>query len=77
MAENSDLKVVAFNCSLKSAEAKEMSSTEKLLNQLLEEFAKHGAAGTIVRAVDHDIKPGVTSNEGDGDAWPALRERII
>ena len=77
MAENSDLKVIAFNCSLKSAKAKETSSTEKLLNQLLEESAKHGAAGTIVRAVDHDIKPGVTSDEGDGDAWPALRQQIM
>ena len=72
-----DLKVIAFNCSLKSAKAKETSSTEKLVNQLLEEFKKHGAAGTIVRAVDHDIKPGVTSDEGDGDAWPALRQQII
>ena len=72
-----DLKVIAFNCSLKSAKAKETSSTEKLVNQLLEEFKKHGAAGTIVRAVDHDIKPGVTSDEGDGDAWPALRQQLI
>ena len=71
MAENSDLKVIAFNCSLKSAdEAKETSSTEKLVNQLLE-FKKHDATGTIVRAVDHDIKPGVTSDEGDADEWPA------
>jgi multimeric flavodoxin WrbA len=78
MPKNSDLKVIAFNCSLKSAdEAKETSSTEKLVNQLLEEFKKHGAAGTIVRAVDHDIKPGVTSDEGDGDAWPALRQQLI
>jgi multimeric flavodoxin WrbA len=77
MPETPDLKVIAFNCSLKSANAKETSSTEKLLNQLLDEFAKHGAAGTIVRAVDHDIKPGVTSDEGDGDAWPALRQQII
>ena len=78
MAENSDLKVIAFNCSLKSAdEAKETSSTEKLVIQLLDELNKHGAAGTIVRAVDHDIKPGVTSDEGDGDAWPALRQQLI
>src|SRR6476659_7423698 len=78
MPENSDLKIIAFNCSLKSArDAKETSSTEKLLDQLLDEFKKHGGAGTIVRAVDHDIKPGVTSDEGDGDAWPALRQQII
>lgn len=80
MAENSDLKVIAFNCSLKSAdEAKETSSTEKLVNQLLEEFKKHDATGTIVRAVDHDIKPGVTSDEGDGDEWPAssMKRKIV
>ncbi len=78
MPENSDLKVIAFNCSLKSAnEVKETSSTEQLVNQLLDEFKKHGAAGTIVRAVDYDIKPGVTSDEGDGDAWPALRQQVI
>ena len=27
--------------------------------------------------MDHDIRPGVSSNEGDGDAWPAVRERIL
>ena len=32
--------------------------------------------GTI-RLADHDIKPGVTSDEGEGDAWPALREQIL
>ena len=25
---------------------------------------------------DHDIKPGVTSDEGEGDAWPDIRRRI-
>jgi hypothetical protein len=38
---------------------------------------EQGAAGGIVRAVDHDIKPGVSSDEGAGDAWPSLRRRVI
>jgi multimeric flavodoxin WrbA len=71
------LKVLAFNCSLRSAKSKEKSSTESLLRQLMDELEKHGAKGAIVRAVDHNIKPGVTSNEGRGDAWPALRRRVI
>jgi multimeric flavodoxin WrbA len=62
---------------VRSKAPKERSSTEKLVNQLLEEFKKHRAAGTIVRAVDHDIKPGVTSDKGNGDAWPALRQQLI
>ena len=44
---------------------------------MLDALAEHGVTGEIVRALDHDIKPGVTSDEGAGDAWPALRERVL
>jgi multimeric flavodoxin WrbA len=71
------LKVLAFNCSLKSARGRETSSTDVLLKQLLNALAKHGAKGEIVRAVDYDIKPGVKSDEGQDDAWPTLRKRVI
>lgn len=71
------LKALAFNCSLKSAHGSEASSTDMLLNQMLLAFAEHGVEGDVVRAADHDIKPGVTSDEGPGDAWPALRRRVI
>jgi multimeric flavodoxin WrbA len=71
------LKVLAFNCSLKSAAGDESSSTDVLLKQLLAALAHHGATGDIVRAVDHNIKPGVRSREGDDDAWRALRDRIV
>ena len=30
-----------------------------------------------IRIADHDIKPGVSSDEGDGDAWPDIRKRIL
>jgi multimeric flavodoxin WrbA len=69
--------VLAFNCSLKSAHGKEESSTDTLLKQLLEALEECGASGDVIRAVDHNIKPGVTSDEGDGDAWPALRQRVM
>jgi multimeric flavodoxin WrbA len=71
------LKVLAFNCSLKGASTKERSSTQALLEDLLDALSEHGAKGAIVRAVDHTIKPGVTSDEGEGDDWPALRQRIM
>lgn len=74
---DSPLKILAFNCSLKSAADKDSSSTEVLLTQLLDAFAEHGAKGEIVRAVDHNIKPGVSSDQGDGDAWPKLRQRVV
>src|ERR1043165_1802830 len=71
------LKVLAFNCTLKSAHGDEQSSTEVLLGQLMDELKRHGAAGDVVRAVDHNIKPGVKSDEGEGDDWPALRRRVV
>jgi multimeric flavodoxin WrbA len=71
------LKVLAFNCSLKSAKGKEKSSTDALLTHLMDELEKHGAKGAVIRAVDHNIKPGVKSDEGEGDDWPALRQRVV
>src|SRR5262245_34472613 len=71
------LQALAFNCSTKSARSKDKSSTDVLLGQLLDALAEHGVDGEIIRAVDHNIKPGVSSNEGRGDDWPALRRRII
>jgi multimeric flavodoxin WrbA len=69
------LKVLALNCTLKpSATA---SSTEKLLGELLAAFREYDAEGEIVRVVDLNIKPGVSSDEGDGDEWPQLRKRVL
>jgi multimeric flavodoxin WrbA len=69
------LKAVAFNCTLKQGDAP--SSTELLLTQIMDALAPYGVEGKIVRVVDHDIKPGVSSDEGPGDAWPALRKRVL
>jgi multimeric flavodoxin WrbA len=69
------LKVLAFNCTLKPG--RKPSSTDKLLRQVMKAFAEHGAKGEIVRAADHDIKPGVESDEGRGDAWPKLRAKVV
>lgn len=71
------LKVVALNCTLKSSATKDSSSTEKLLGQILAAFAEHDVTGEIIRVADHAIKPGVTSDEGAGDAWPAIRQKIL
>jgi multimeric flavodoxin WrbA len=69
------LDVLALNCTLKPSPAP--SSTEKLLSELLEALRQYDANGEIVRVADLDIKPGVSSDEGPGDDWPALRTRIL
>ena len=68
------LTALALNCTLKPTGE---SSTDKLLGEILAEFATHGVHGETVRVAELDIKPGVTSDEGDGDQWPALREKIL
>jgi multimeric flavodoxin WrbA len=73
----SELNVLAFNRTLKSAVGREKSSTEVLLKQFMDALAEHGADGEVIRAVDYNIKPGVSSDEGEDDDWPALRKRVI
>jgi multimeric flavodoxin WrbA len=68
---------IALNCSLKSSEGKE-SSTDKMIGLVGAELARRGVTLTeTIRVADHDVKPGVTSDEGEGDAWPELRRRIL
>lgn len=69
------LTAIALNCTLKTSG--ETSSTDKLLREVISELEKLDVSGEIVRIVDHDIKPGVTSDEGSGDDWPALRKKIL
>lgn len=73
----SGLRAFALNCSLKSSTGSDKSSTDRLIADLFRALAKDGVAGTVERAADHDIKPGVKSDEGQGDEWPAIREKIL
>jgi multimeric flavodoxin WrbA len=69
------LKALAFNCTLKVSPIP--SSTEKLLREMLDALGEHDVEGEIVRAVNFNIKPGVKSDEGEGDDWPGLRKQVI
>lgn len=69
------LSVLAINCTLKSSPSP--SSCGLLLQQVLEEFDSHGVKGEVIRAADFNIKPGVTSDEGEGDDWPAIRQKVL
>jgi multimeric flavodoxin WrbA len=69
------LSALALVCSLKASPAP--SSSDLMARQLLEELGKHGVTGDVVRVVDHDVEPGVEVDLGEGDAWPAIRERMM
>lgn len=71
------LKVLALNGTLKSSKSDEKSSTGALLDLIAAEFRKYDAETETVWLADHDVKPGVSSDEGDGDEWPAMRTKIL
>jgi multimeric flavodoxin WrbA len=68
------LRVLALTCTLKPSPAK--SSSDLIAHQLLDLFAEQGATGELVRVVDHDVRPGVEADMGDGDEWPGIRAKI-
>lgn len=69
------LTALALNCTLKP---KGESSTDAMIAVLADAFKAHDVTITeTIRVAAHDVKPGVTSDEGDGDAWPAIREKIL
>lgn len=64
-----------INCSLKPAG--EGSSTDRLLQQVAQALGQHQVTTETVRALDFDIRPGTSSDEGGGDEWPRLRSRVL
>src|SRR4051794_3045548 len=70
------LSALALVCSLKASPAP--SSSDLMARQILAELGKYGVTtADVVRVVDHDVKPGVEIDMGDGDAWPAIREQMM
>ena len=69
------LSVLALNCTLSRSPAE--SSTQLMVDQVLAALKEHDTVGEAVRVVEHDIAPGVEKDMGPGDAWPALRARVL
>ena len=69
------LQAVVLCCSLKPSPAP--SSSELLGREVLAALADHDVTGEVIRVADENIKFGVSTDEGDGDGWPAVRARIL
>jgi multimeric flavodoxin WrbA len=65
----------ALNCTLKPSP--EPSSTDVLLDQIATELQRHDISLERARVADHVVAPGVTADEGGGDGWPSLRQKIL
>jgi multimeric flavodoxin WrbA len=69
------LQALVLCCSLKPSPAP--SSSELLGREVLAALADHDVEGQLIRVVDHDVRFGVSTDEGDGDEWPAIREKLL
>ncbi|MGC5285070.1 flavodoxin family protein [Micromonospora sp. DT231] len=69
------IRALVLNCTLKPSPAP--SSSEQLGREVLAELAAQGVEGELVRVVDHDVRFGVSTDEGDGDGWPTIRAKLL
>lgn len=69
------LKAQPLNCTLKRDGD---SSTDAMLDLMAKDFERCGVAvAETIRIAAHNVLPGVTSDEGEGDDWPAIRKKIL
>lgn len=48
-----------------------------MAEQVLAKLTEANVTGSVVRVVDHDVKPGVAADMGDGDDWPSIRAQVL
>jgi multimeric flavodoxin WrbA len=68
------LRAIFLNCTLKRSPG--VSHTEGLIRKVIEWFDRMDVTSEIVRIVDYNVKFGVSSDEGDGDEWPLILDKI-
>jgi multimeric flavodoxin WrbA len=75
----SDLRALVVNCTLKPSPTS--SHTQGLLDRSIGIMERNGVAVDVVRAVDHDLPPGVypdmREHGFESDGWPELFERVL
>lgn len=75
----SDLKALFINCTLKPSPQR--SHTRGLIDASKTIMEERGVGVEVIRAVDHDIAPGVypdmTEHGWDTDAWPEIQEKVM
>jgi len=68
------LKALFLNCTLKKSP--KTSNTEAFIEEAEKVFQDLDVSTEVVRVVDHDVKFGVTSDEGKGDEWPKILKKV-
>ncbi|MEU4659303.1 NAD(P)H-dependent oxidoreductase [Streptomyces sp. NPDC023723] len=69
------MRALVINCTLKPAP--EPSNTQALADTVISSLQGHGVTVDTVRAVDLDLRPGVETDMGAGDDWPAVHDKLL
>ncbi|MFF5427775.1 MULTISPECIES: flavodoxin family protein [unclassified Streptomyces] len=73
--DTTPLRAVALVCTLSPSPAP--SSSQLLAEQTMAALSEHGVTGKTIRIADHDVRPGVQLDMGEGDAWPEIRDTVM
>ncbi|MGB7786436.1 MAG: NAD(P)H-dependent oxidoreductase [Salinimicrobium sp.] len=68
------LKALFLNCTLKKSP--ETSNTHAFIENAERIFHELDVTTEEIRVVDHDVKFGNSSDEGNGDAWPQILKKV-
>lgn len=69
------MRAVILNCTLKASPAP--SNTQQLADQVGAGLRERGVDVESIRVVDRNVPPGVETDLGDGDDWPAIHEKLL
>lgn len=69
------MRALVLNCTLKPSP--QPSNTAALTQVVVEALEGHGVEVSSIRLADHHLPPGVESDLGDSDEWPAVRAAIL
>lgn len=79
MARYDDLRALFINCTLKPSGQE--SNTQALMDVSIGVMTANGVTCETIRAVDHDIPPGVQPDMREQgfprDDWPAIQEKVL
>jgi multimeric flavodoxin WrbA len=68
------IKAVFLNCTLKKGP--EPSNTRALIDEVIYIFNQQNVSSEVVRLADFNIVYGVTADEGEGDEWPSVFQKV-
>lgn len=69
-----NFKALFLNCTLKRSP--DVSNTEALIDKVAGLMAELGVVSETMRVTDYKVAFGVSSDEGEGDEWPVILERV-